>query len=162
MTDQQGSVLLTVDGAVDKPLRLTFDDLAGLPTADQVHDISRFHPTRRGSGVALEAVLRLAGVSPEARYLTLHADDNFHASIPLAEVLPEAIVVYHLDGRLMSPFEGGPLRFIIKNPAACHTDELDDCANVKYLNRIELSADRGRDTRPHTPAEHRALHDAEG
>jgi len=161
MTDQR-SILLTVDGAVAKPLRLTFDDLAGLPAADQVDDISRFHPTRRGSGVALGAVLRLAEVAPEARYLTLHADDDFHASVPLAEVLPEAVVVYHRNGRLMSPEEGGPLRFIIKNPAACHTDELDDCANVKYLNRIELSVARGQDTRPHTDFEHEELHRAEG
>jgi len=162
MTDQKRSVLLTVDGAVSKPLRLTFDDLAGLPVADQIHDISRFHPTRRGSGVALEAVLRLAGAAPEARYLTLHADDDFHVSVPLAEVLPEAIVVYHLDGRPVDAEQGGPLRFIIRNPAACRTDELDDCANVKYLNRIELSADRGRDTRPRNDEEHEALHEAEG
>lgn len=161
MTDQP-TIMLTVDGAVAKPLRLTFDDLAGLPAAEQVADISRFHPTRRGSGVTLEAVLRLAEVAPEADYLTLHAADNFHASVPLAAVLPEAVIVYHLNGGLMSPEEGGPLRFIIKNPAACHTDELDDCANVKYLNRVELSIGRGQDTRPHTPAEHRALHEAEG
>lgn len=161
-TQAQQTVLLTVDGTVAKPLKLTFDDLAGLPETDQVHDISRFHPSRRGSGVTLESVLRLAEVAPAARYLTLHGADGFHASVPLAEVLPEAVVVYHLDGRLMDPFEGGPLRFIIKNPAACHTDELDDCANVKYLTRIELSVHRGQDNRPRNDEEHEALHEAEG
>ena len=43
---------------------------------------------------------------------------------------------------------GGPIRLIIRDPSACHTGELDDCANVKYLSRIELTERRGRDTRP--------------
>ncbi len=159
----QCSPLLIVDGAVQKPLRLSFDDLAGLPAADQIHDVSRFHPTRQGSGVALEAVLRLAGTSPDARYLTLHADrDDFHVSVPLAEVVPEAVVVYHRDGQPLDLEHGGPVRFLIRNPVACHTAELDDCANVKYLSRIEISVDRGRDTRPRTDLDHEALHEAEG
>ena len=48
-------VLLIVDGAVERRLDLTFADLAGLPGPAQVRDVSRFHPTRRGDGVTLEA-----------------------------------------------------------------------------------------------------------
>ena len=47
---------------------------------------------------------------------------------------------------------------LIRDPAACHTDELDDCANVKFLSRIELSIRRGRDTRPTTDEDHAKLH----
>jgi DMSO/TMAO reductase YedYZ molybdopterin-dependent catalytic subunit len=155
--------ILVVDGAVAKPLHLSFDDLAGLPAADRVDDISRFHPNRQGSGVALEAVLRLAEVAPEARYITLHADrDDFHVSVPLQAILPEAVVVFHLNGGPLDPKHGGPIRFIIRNPAACHTDDLDDCANVKYLSRMEVTTGRGRDTRPTTDDEHAALHKSDG
>ncbi|APW62728.1 molybdopterin-dependent oxidoreductase [Paludisphaera borealis] len=161
MSDQP--TLLIVDGAVAKPLRLSFDDLAGLPAADRVDDISRFHPNRQGSGVTLEAVLRLAEVSPEARYITLHADrDDFHVPVPLQAVRAEAVIVFHLNGVPLGPKHGGPIRFIIPNPAACHTDELDDCANVKYLSRMEVTTGRGRDTRPTTDAEHAALHEKQG
>src|SRR5271157_714452 len=45
---------------------------------------------------------------------------------------------------------------------ACPTDELDDCANVKYLSHIELSVRRGRDTRPQNEEEHAKLHSPEG
>jgi hypothetical protein len=47
---------------------------------------------------------------------------------------------------------------MIRDPAACHTDELDDCANVKFVDRIELTAGKGRDTRPEDEQEHAALH----
>jgi len=155
--------LLVVEGAVARPLRLSFDDLAGLPAADRVDDVSRFHPTRKGSGVTLEAVLRLAEVAPEARYIMLHADrDDFHVPAPLDAVLAEGVVVFHLDGGPLDQAHGGPIRFLIRNPAACRTDELDECSNVKYLSRIEVTTGRGRDTRPTTDAEHAALHEKQG
>ena len=156
-------VILKLDGLVEHPLDLRFEDLSSLPAEAQVADISRFQPKRQGDGVTLEALLERARPRPEANYLTLHADrDDFHVSIPLEAVRREAIVVYKLGGRGLGPDQGGPFRFLIRDPAACHTDELDDCANVKYLSRIELSLRRGRDTRPTTDEEHARLHGAPG
>ena len=51
-----------------------------------------------------------------------------------------------------------PIRFLIRDPAACRTDELDDCANVKFVDRIELTTSKGHDTRPENEAEHERLH----
>jgi uncharacterized protein YbbC (DUF1343 family) len=151
--------LLRIEGAVDRPLSLTWDTLRGLPAADQVEDLARFNPKRPGDGVRLESLLRLSGVRPEADYLTLHADDDdFHVSVPLDAVRGQGIVVYRRGEDPLSPDRGGPIRFLIPDPAACHTAELDDCANVKYLSRIELSAHKGRDNRPAGDAEHEALH----
>ena len=108
----------------------------------------------------LEAILAAARPHGEANYLILHADrDDFHVSIPLQPVRAEGIVVYHRGGEPLAVEQGGPIRFLIRDPAACHTSELDDCANVKYLrDRIELSVRRGRDTRPQTDEEHERLH----
>lgn len=152
-------VALRIDGAVEQPLDLSCADLAAFPESDQVPDVSRFQSGRRGDAVTLEALLRRCRPRPEADYLTLHAArDDFHVSIPLAAVRGEGLVVYRLEGRPLAPDRGGPFRFLIRDPAACHTDELDDCANVKYLDRIELSVRRGRDTRPADEAAHAALH----
>ncbi len=151
--------LLLVDGLVESPLELAFEDLLALPEEDHVLDVSRFSPTRKGDGVTLEALLRRANPRPEANYLTLHADrDDFHVSIPLEATRGEGIVVYRIGETPLSLAQGGPIRFLIRDPSACHTSELDDCANVKYLSRIELSHRKGRDTRPQTDAEHEALH----
>src|SRR5438309_1917648 len=104
----------------------------------------------------------LARPAPEANYLTLHAErDDFHVSVPLQAVRGEAVVVYRVGEEPLPQQQGGPIRFLIRDPAACHTDELDDCANVKYLSRIELSVRRGRDTRPADDAAHAALHAAQ-
>jgi len=153
-------IILRIEGAVDRPLALRYDDLRAVPEADQVLDISRFHAGRKGDGVSLEALLRLAGPTANASYLTLHAGhDDFHVSIPLAAVRSEAIVVFRIGESPLGREQGGPIRFIIRDPAACHTHELDDCANVKYLDRIELTVGRGRDTRPADEGAHAALHE---
>lgn len=150
---------LVIDGEVEHPLRLRFDDLAAFTANDQVRDVSRFHPTRKGDGVTLRAVLNRARPKSSATYLTLHATaDNFAASVPLEAILDEGIIVYQLDGQPLPVKNGGPIRFLIRNPAACHTDELDDCANVKFVDRLELTSGRGRDTRPHDEKEHEKLH----
>lgn len=155
--------MLRIDGKVAQRLELTFDDLAAFPASDQVRDVSRFHPKRQGDGILLEALLAKARPLPEATYLTVHASaDDFHSSVPLAAVRPEGIVVYRLGEGPLPAANGGPIRFLIRNPAACHTDELDDCANVKFVDRIELTAGRGRDNRPHDEAEHQKLHESQG
>ena len=151
--------VLVIDGAVEQPLILSLEDFAGFAEADQVSDVSRFHPGRGGDAVTLESVLRRARPRPEATYLTLHAGrDDFHVSVPLRAVLSQGLIVYRWNGEPLGVPQGGPIRFLIKDQAACHTDELDDCANVKYLERIELTAGKGLDTRPRDDAEHEALH----
>ena len=155
--------LLRIDGAVRRPLALTFDDLSNLPDSDHILDMSRFHPTRRGDGVTLDALLRLAGPSPDAKFATLHAGrDGFLVSIPLAPLRAEAVLVYRDGPTPLTPREGGPIRLLIRDPSACHTGDLDDCANVKYLDRIELTRARGGDNRPTDEASHEELHRRQG
>jgi len=152
-------IVLRIDGEVSHSLALTFGDLAAIPPAQQVADVSRYHPKRQGDAVTLEALLAKAQPRPAATYLTVHATaDDFHSSVPLEAVRGEGLVVYRLDGGPLPVKNGGPIRFLIRNPAACHTDELDDCANVKFVDRIELTAGKGRDNRPHDDAEHEKLH----
>ncbi|MFM7319716.1 MAG: hypothetical protein ACKO5E_22440, partial [bacterium] len=101
----------------------------------------------------------LAGVLPEANYLTLHARrDDFHVSVPLDAVRAQGLLIYKIGNDDLAVSQGGPFRFLIRDFAACHSAELDDCANVKFLDRIELTQRKGLDTRPLTDAEHEALH----
>ena len=153
-------VLLRFEGAVEQPLELTYDDLSAMPRGSQVPDVSRFQPARRGDAVTLESLLSLAKPRPEASHITLHADrDDFHVSIPLEAIRAQGLVVYKVGPDPLAIESGGPIRLLIRDPAACHTGELDECANVKYLSRIELTIHRGRDTRPLDEASHQALHD---
>jgi DMSO/TMAO reductase YedYZ molybdopterin-dependent catalytic subunit len=153
---------LTIDGDVRSPATLSFEDLSSLDPAQQIADVSRLDPKRKGDAVKLAALLERVKPKPSARYLTLHASkDDFHASIPLDAVHDRAVLIYRLEGRPLPESAGGPIRFFIPDFAACHTAEIDECANVKYVDRLEFSAHPGRDTRPHDADEHAALHERE-
>jgi DMSO/TMAO reductase YedYZ molybdopterin-dependent catalytic subunit len=153
---------LTIDGDVHSPATLSFDDLAALDPAQQIADVSRLDAKRKGDAVKLSALLARVKPKPSARYLTLHASkDDFHASIPLGAVRDRAVLIYRLDGRPLPESAGGPIRFFIPDFAACHTAEIDECANVKFVDRLEFSAQPGRDNRPHDEKQHAALHERE-
>jgi DMSO/TMAO reductase YedYZ molybdopterin-dependent catalytic subunit len=153
-------ILLRFEGAVERAIGVSFEDLRGMPEEFQVADVSRFQPSRKGDAVTLSSLLELAGPDPRATHVTLHADrDDFHVSIPLDAIREQGLVVYKVGERPFEIEEGGPIRLIIRDPSACHKGELDECANVKYLSRVELTLRRGRDTRPVDDAEHQALHD---
>lgn len=153
------STLLQIDGDVERALALSFADLAAVDRARQIDDVSRLDSKRRGGAVQLSALLEMAGVRPTACFITLHASsDNFHASIPLEAVRQRAVLIYRLAGEGLPVSAGGPVRFFIPDFAACHTHEVDECANVKFVDRIELSATRGFDNRPLEEAEHADLH----
>lgn len=154
--------LLRVEGQVASPLSLSFADLNNLPESAQVSDVSRIDPKRQGDAVKFSAVLELAGPSAGVKHLTLHASrDDFHASIPLDAVRDKAILIYRLNGAPLPAKAGGPVRFYIPDFEACHTSEIDECANVKFVDRIELTAEPGQDNRPHDGNEHAKLHERE-
>lgn len=150
---------LAVAGEVEHPGTLTFADLAAIAPEYQVADVSRLDPKRTGEAVRLEGLMRRVGVRSTAAWLTLHASrDDFHASIPLAAVREQAIVIYRVEGEPLAASAGGPFRFYVPDFAACHSAEVDECANVKFVDRIEFSLQRGYDNRPHDAAEHAELH----
>ncbi|MGC3971479.1 MAG: molybdopterin-dependent oxidoreductase [Pirellulales bacterium] len=152
--------MLTIDGEVSRPVRLDAAELAEIAAAFQVPDVSVLDPKRSGRAVRLAGLLQRAGARDDAAWLTLHSEtDDFHASIPLAAVRERAVVIYSLDGGPLPTKAGGPFRFFIADHAACKTHEIDECANVKFVDRIELSRERGHDNRPHDEAEHAALHE---
>jgi DMSO/TMAO reductase YedYZ molybdopterin-dependent catalytic subunit len=151
--------MLTIAGEVAQPRSLTFADLAAIEGAYQVTDVSRLAAGRKGDAVRLEGILKLVQPRKTAKYLGLHSTtDDFHASIPLAAVAERALVLYRLEGQPLPAQAGGPVRFFIPDFAACHTEEIDECANVKFVDRIELTAEKGFDNRPHDGVTHEALH----
>lgn len=153
------STLLRITGAVARPQELTFADLAAVAAEYQIPDVSALAGGRPGTAVTLEGLLRLTGASPEAKYLGLHAaEDNFHASIPLNGVRSKAFLIYQLNGQPLDKKAGGPCRFFVPDHLACRSAEIDECANVKFVDTLELTNDKGHDNRPHDDAAHAALH----
>ena len=141
-------VILKVSGEVVNPRTFSVGDLAGLEEQYQIRDVRKVESTRAGEAIWLEGILNAVGVNSSARFLGLHSSwDNFHASIPLEEVRGRGLVIYRLNGLPLAREKGGPVRFFIPGHASCNQAELDACANVKFVDHIELTAEKGVDTR---------------
>ncbi len=152
-------ILLGIRGEVASPRELTFADLAAIDAKYQIADVSALAGGRKGTAVMLEGLLQVAGAKATAKYLGLHAAaDNFHASIPLDGVRSKAFLIYQLDGQPLSVKAGGPCRFFVPDHLACRSAEIDECANVKFVDTLELTTGKGDDNRPHDDAAHAALH----
>lgn len=155
-------VILRVSGEVASPQAMTYEDLASLNAEFQIPDVSEFAPSRNGRAVWLQGILDAAGATERAKFLGLHSShDNFHASIPLTEVRERGFVIYQCNGEPLPREKGGPARFFIRDHAQCKTDEIDECANVKFVDHIELTAEKGFDNRPEDEDEHAKLHQKE-
>jgi 2-dehydropantoate 2-reductase len=138
---------LTIDGEVTSPVNFDRDTLSSLPAEFQIEDVSQLDANRSGKAATLAGLLNSAAPTDEATHVTLHSDDGFSASLAIADVRDLGIVLFEQDGAPLDSRFGGPFRFLIPNAAECKTAELDACANVKHLVRIELTAGVGRDTR---------------
>lgn len=151
---------LRIEGEVRSPRDFGFDDLRALP--GQVEDVGQIVPGREGSGIRLRSILDLVGPHGAAKYITLESTDGkFSASVPL-EAVRDAIVAYRLEDEPLPSKKGGPFRFLIPNVEECAVGEVDACANVKFLGRVHLSRQPGRDVRPTSAQAHEEHHHKEG
>ena len=132
MESGEGRPLLTIDGLVRRPRRLTYADLLAAP--DQVEDVSGLAPGRQGAGVRVGGLLREAEPAVSAVQVTVHAsEEGFEATVSLAEASARGILIYRLNDAPLSERMGGPVRLIIPGTE-------DACNNVKRVVRMEVRA----------------------
>ena len=108
----------TVDGLVERPFVLRYDELLALPRSTTRCDIhcvttwSRFDNTF--GGVAVQSLLQRAGVRPEARYCLVSAEQGFTTNLPLADLdRPANLVALAHDGEPLTPEHGWPARLLV-------------------------------------------------
>lgn len=109
---------LTVDGAVDNPVVLTWEQLNALP---QVDDVSDFHCVTtwsrydcRWSGVAFTTLYELVRPRPEAKHVYFTGYDGYSTNVALAQCLDDDVLVAtRFEGAPVTREHGGPARVII-------------------------------------------------
>ncbi|MEK2492749.1 molybdopterin-dependent oxidoreductase [Kitasatospora purpeofusca] len=147
---------LSVEGLVDRPLRLDLPALGGLPRTDLTAFHECFgHPSRPDvptravanlawSGVPLSAVLDLAGVRPQARHIWLEGADRgafageqgltYLKDLPLDLARAEVLLADTVNGAPLPTEHGFPLRAVV--PRFFGTN------SVKWLTRVVLADHR--------------------
>lgn len=140
--------LLKIDGEVTHPQPFSFEQLAAIDARYQESDLTRFGMKLPSDAVQLRGLLELVEVKESAKFLNVHSSaDDFHACVPLEPIRETALVIYRLNGKPLDQKAGGPVRFYIPEHVPCQTGEFDACANVKFVDHIELLTERGLDSR---------------
>ena len=127
---------LTVNGLVDKPFTLTYDELRALPPTLLTKDFQCVTgwrvPNTKWTGVKLSQLLDRAGVQPNGTALRFVSFDGVYTeSLTLAQALrPDVIVAYALDGTPLSSDHGGPARLYVA--------PMYGYKSCKWLERIEV------------------------
>ena len=107
-----------VSGLVRDPVRWTYEEFLALPQIEVRSDIhcvtrwSRFD--NLWQGVSFAEVMRHVVVKPEARFAVIHAEQEFTANLPLAELIQDDVLFAHRhDGQPLTPEHGWPLRLVV-------------------------------------------------
>lgn len=109
---------LTLDGLVEKPSLLSWEQFNALP---QVDDVSDFHCVTtwsrfdcRWSGVAFATLYELVQPKPEAAFVYFTGYDGYSTNAPLGQCLDDDVLVAtRFEGRPLPREHGGPARVII-------------------------------------------------
>src|SRR5262245_46863143 len=100
-----------VEGEVEGPLRLSWEEFNALPRTSHTQDIhcvtrwSRFDVTFEG--VHWSEVEKLAKPLPSARFVVAHSEQGYTANVPIASLRdPLSLLATHADGEPLTPEHG--------------------------------------------------------
>lgn len=109
---------LRVFGEVEEERTFSFADLLAMPqtkiTCD-IHCVTRWSKLdTEWEGVRFSEFLKGLGVKPDARYVMIHADEDYDTNVPLEDLLHDDVMLAHrFDGEPLTDKHGWPLRLIV-------------------------------------------------
>ncbi len=159
MPDRQ-TWTLTVDGEVERPLRLTLEELSRMPQTSATCVLQCAGNGRalhrpvvpgvqwrygavgnaRWTGVRVRDLLEKAGVKAGARHVhTFGSDDPpvkvppFHRSLEIEKIVEDGVVATAMNGAPLPPLHGAPARLVVPGWAGDHW--------MKWLTRLSPQAE---------------------
>lgn len=122
---------LILSGAVDRPATISSEELESLAGAeDPVDEVS----------VALLAAL--GEPRPEAAFCSVvSSDEDYTASIPVADLLAGGVLVLQAAGRGTTVGGHGPIRLVVRQGKTL-------CWNVKDVGELRFTPDKEPDSLP--------------
>lgn len=130
---------LTVDGQVDNPFTLTYQDLLAQPMKQQYETLMCISNQVGGQlisnalweGVPLMDLLQRAGVKAGATKVVFHAADDYTDSIHLTKALePTTLLAVRMNGATLPQEHGFPVRMLVPG--------IYGMKHCKWVTRIEV------------------------
>jgi len=115
---------LDIAGLVNKPSSLTLDSILNHNSVSQAVTMQCISNPVAGdltgsnfwTGVPFKDILAEAGLQPSASWISFMAADGFYESMSVKEAMdPRCLLVYAMNGQLLTPEHGFPLRIYIPN-----------------------------------------------
>ena len=131
---------LKVEGLVERPFELTYDELRALPASSQFTTLTCISNPVGGplisnakwTGVRLIDLLEQGGLLPGVRDIALFAAEGYSDSITLEKALePTTLVAYAMNDELLPSSHGAPVRLVVPG--------IFGMKNVKWLTAIEAT-----------------------
>ncbi len=128
-----------VEGLVENPVRLSYDEFLQLPKVTSVSDFhcvtgwSRLN--NRWEGVLFKTIADLIKPLKEAKYVTVVAEGDYTTSLTLAELLEDDVLLaYGFEGKMLEPVHGGPLRLVVPQKYAYKS--------AKWVRKLRFTKDQ--------------------
>jgi DMSO/TMAO reductase YedYZ molybdopterin-dependent catalytic subunit len=131
---------LTVDGAVERPLTVTLDELRALPSVKQISD---FHCVEgwgvdnvRWEGVRFQTLAELVSPRKDATFVTFYSEGDLYTdSLTLNQaMLPDVLLAYSMYEHPLEKKHGYPVRVVMPR--------MYGYKGAKWLKRVEFTAVR--------------------
>lgn len=131
---------LSIEGNVERPYVLTYEELLDLPAYEYVHTLEcisnevggELISTSVWTGVRLKDLLERAGVKDSSNKIILQSVDGYTDSITLAKALDERCLVAYLMNETTLPQDHGfPVRVLVP--------DIYGMKNVKWLSSIRAT-----------------------
>ena len=130
---------LTVDGQVDNPFTLTYQELLALPAKQQYESLmcisndvgGQYMSNALWEGIPLVDFLQRAGVKTGATKIVFHAADDYTDSIHLSKAIePTTLLAIRMNGDTLPQEHGFPARMLVPG--------IYGMKHCKWLTRIEV------------------------
>jgi len=130
---------LTIDGQVDSPSTLTYQELLALPMQQQYESLmcvsnevgGQYMSNALWEGIPLAALLQRAGVRAGATKVVFHAADDYTDSIHLTKALePTTLLAVRMNGVELPQEHGFPAHMLVPG--------IYGMKHCKWLTRIEV------------------------
>jgi sulfane dehydrogenase subunit SoxC len=143
---------LVMHGMVERPTTFTLEDLKRFPATSRIcflecsgnfgrqngerttaQEMCGLTSQSEWTGVRLSTLFREVGAQPKATWFLAEGQDAamMTRSIPIKDVLDEAMVAYAQNGEALRPEQGYPARLLLPG--------FEGNASVKWLHRLELA-----------------------
>jgi DMSO/TMAO reductase YedYZ molybdopterin-dependent catalytic subunit len=125
---------LVVDGLVENPLSLTYDEVRDFPQVTETVLLicsGFFWDNAEWTGTPLRLILEEAGLSPEAVQVHIVGGDGYRQLLSLEEATADGVfLAYEVNGETLPTDHGYPLRLVVRHQYGSKW--------VKWVEHIEV------------------------